>query len=73
MADQIRVRIHLAGLDAKDAWAKLEHRLHELEEKTRQRTGAAKEQLGELAGKLEHELKDLFGRLPKDDGSSTPR
>ncbi|MCC6551473.1 MAG: hypothetical protein IT372_00440 [Polyangiaceae bacterium] len=29
--DEIRVRIHLAGMDAKDAWAKLEPRLYEAE------------------------------------------
>jgi hypothetical protein len=67
LADQIRVRIHLAGLEAKDAWAKAEHKLHELEEKAKQATGRAKEQLSELGGTLERELRELVGRLPKDD------
>jgi hypothetical protein len=65
IADQIRVRIHLAGLDAKDAWTKAEHRLHELEEKAMQATGRAKEQLREVGKALEHELKELMGRLPR--------
>ncbi len=29
MADEIRVKLHLAGMDAKDAWNKLEPRLDE--------------------------------------------
>lgn len=67
LADQIRVRIHLAGLEAKDAWSKAEHKLHELEEKAKQATGRAKEQLSDLGSTLERELRELVGRLPKDD------
>jgi len=69
MADEIRVRIHLAGLDAKEAWAKLEPRLRELEHKAERATDKAKEQLGELGGTLRRELQELTGRLMRDEKS----
>jgi hypothetical protein len=69
MADEVRVRVHLAGLDAKDAWAKAEAKLHELEEKAHQAGGRAKEQLTELATTLRRDLQELIGRLPKPDGT----
>lgn len=31
LRDEIRVKLHLAGMDAKDAWNKLEPKLHEVE------------------------------------------
>lgn len=64
IADEIRVRIHLAGLDAKDVWAKLETRLHELEGRAAQLGGRAKDELVELGSTLQHELRELMGRLP---------
>ncbi len=64
MADEIRVRIHLGGLDAKDAWAKLETKLHELEGRAKQLGGQAKDQLTELGATLKGELQELVGRLP---------
>lgn len=75
MADEIRVRIHLAGLDAKDAWAQMETRLHALEGKAQQLGARAKDQLVEIGSLLEREMKELVGRLPgrepKDDASRT--
>ena len=32
LRDEIRVKLHLAGMDAKDQWKKLEPRLHEIEQ-----------------------------------------
>ncbi len=69
MADEIRVRIHLGGLDAKDAWTTLEAKLHNLEHKAQAATGRAKEQLGELGTMLKRELQELVGRLPKDENT----
>src|SRR5574338_657848 len=70
MADEIRVRIHLASLDAKDAWAKLEPRLRELEHKVERATGQAKDQLAELGATIKHELQELTSRVMRDDNSS---
>lgn len=35
VADEVRVKLHLAGMDLKDRWQALEPELHELEEKLR--------------------------------------
>jgi hypothetical protein len=71
MADEIRVRIHLAGMEAKDAWAKLEPRFHELEQKA----AAAKDRLAEGLDKAGDELKEqmskLLDRIKGDDGSGS--
>jgi len=59
MADEIRVKIHLAAMDAKDTWYKLEPKLHEFEHKAE----AAKDRLVNGLDKLGEELKDQMGRL----------
>lgn len=69
MADEIRVRIHLAGLEAKDAWAKLEPKLHELEHKATSAGERVKDQLSELAQKLKHELQELSAKVTGDDAT----
>jgi uncharacterized coiled-coil protein SlyX len=69
MADEIRVRIHLAGMEAKEAWGKLEPRLHELENKA----AAAKDKVVEGFDKVGDELKEqmskLLDRLKGNDGN----
>jgi hypothetical protein len=35
MRDEIRIKLHLAGMDAKDAWAKLEPHIDKLEAQAR--------------------------------------
>jgi predicted nucleic acid-binding Zn-ribbon protein len=35
MRDEIRIKLHLAGMDARDAWQKLEPRIDELEARAR--------------------------------------
>lgn len=48
LAGEIKLKIHLAGMDAKDTWNRLEPKLHDLE----QRAERASE-------KVTHELKDM--------------
>lgn len=59
MADEIRVKIHLAAMEAKDAWYKLEPKLHEFEQKAE----AAKGRLVDGLDKIGEELKEQMGRL----------
>jgi hypothetical protein len=59
MADEIRVRIHLAGMEAKEAWAKLEPKLQAFEHKA----GAAKDKLVDGLDKMGDELKEQMARL----------
>ncbi len=58
MADDLRVRIHLAGMDAKDAWNKLEPRLQEFEQRAENAVQTTSTELREAA-------KDLKARLQK--------
>jgi hypothetical protein len=63
LADEIRVRIHLAGMDAKDAWTKLEPRVKEVEQRFARATGEAASELDELGQALRRELDRLHQRL----------
>jgi hypothetical protein len=61
MADEIRVKIHLGSMDAKDTWKKLEPKLGELEKKSEQvveRTGAELQDLAKDLKKRFLKLKD---------------
>lgn len=42
LSDEIRLKVHLAGMDAQDAWQKLEPRLFEAREHAREATAASK-------------------------------
>jgi hypothetical protein len=59
MADEIRVKIHLAGMDAKDTWGKIEPKLHEFERKAE----AAKDKIVDDLDKVGDELKDQMSKL----------
>jgi hypothetical protein len=63
IADEIRVRIHLGGMDARDAWAKLEPRVRELEQKLEHTAGRAATEVEKLAAGLRRELEGLHERL----------
>lgn len=52
LRDEIRVKIHLAGMDAKDAWNRLEPKVHEVE--------AAAAEVSETA---RHALHDVVQRM----------
>lgn len=65
MADQIRVQLHLGGMEAKDAWAKLEPKLRAFEAKVERATDDAVGELATVAEGLGKELKQLVERLRK--------
>jgi hypothetical protein len=61
MRDEIRVRIHLAGMDAKDAWNKLEPAVYEAERLAEEVSEEARAAMNELLAKareLRASLKD---------------
>jgi hypothetical protein len=53
LRDEVRVRLHLAGMDLKDQWNKLEPHLEEVEKKAGEVTDEARTMLGEAVKKLE--------------------
>lgn len=63
IADEIRVRVHLAGMEVKDAWAKLEPRVTAFEHKLEEVAGKASDDLDRLAVGLHRELRQLNTRI----------
>lgn len=60
-ADEFRVKMHLAGMDAKSAWEKLEPKLHEFE----RRVEGAADTIGDELVSAGEELKADLDRLTK--------
>ena len=79
IADEVKVKLHLAGMDAKDKWkSTFEPRLQELQQKAEhsgeRAAGAVQEQLATFADALRKFADDLrkdLGRKP-DDGPPGP-
>lgn len=65
LADEIRVQLHLGGMEAKDAWTKLQPRLQAFEQRFERATDDAGEDLDELAAVLRKELQHVKDRLKK--------
>ena len=63
LADEIRVKIHLASMDAKSAWASLEPKVQEFERKVDRATKSAADDLDSLAAVLHKELESLRARV----------
>jgi hypothetical protein len=59
MADEIRLKIHLAGMEAKETWSTIEPRLHEFERKAEN----AKDKLVDGLDKVGDELRDQMSKL----------
>lgn len=57
------MRLHLAGMEAKDAWVKIEPKVKAFEHKLARVAGKASDELDELAIGLHHELKHLYERI----------
>lgn len=66
MADEIRVRIHLAGMEAKDTWAKLEPKLHEFERKAESTKDKLAEDIDKLGDELKEQMTKLMHRLKSE-------
>jgi len=70
LRDEIRLKLHLAGMDAKDAWAALEPKLAEVEhaaedvsETTRRALRDVLARLRALRSRIESESSDRHGML----------
>jgi hypothetical protein len=63
IADEIRLKIHLASMDAKTAWASLEPRVTEFERTVDRTAKNAADDLDQLAAKLHTELENLRERV----------
>ena len=63
IADEIRLRIHLAGMEAKDTWAAMEPKIAEFERAVAKLAGKASDELDKVAAGLHRELKNLQTRV----------
>jgi hypothetical protein len=52
LRDEVRVRLHLAGLEAKSEWNKLEPHLFEVEEKAKEATESSRHAISEAVARL---------------------
>ncbi len=59
MADEIRVKLHLAGMDAKDAWEDVQPRLAEFE----RRFDAKADEVGDEVKALGQEVKERLASI----------
>ena len=63
LRDEIRVRVHLAQMDAKDKWQELETQLASLEHRVASEGGALVGATTQLAKELKQSLSDFRQRL----------
>jgi hypothetical protein len=63
LADDIRVRIHLAGMDAKDAWNKLEPKFYDFEKRAEGAVQKTADELRDVAQDLKKRMKKLRDSL----------
>ena len=66
--DELRVRLHLAGAEAREEWEKLEPRLAELEARAARvgdATGVAAKDIGTALGMLGEEIGAGYARIRK--------
>jgi hypothetical protein len=63
MADQIRIKLHLAGMDARARWEKLEPRLVEMERRVAQTGQAAASEIASGLKQLSRSMKRLRDEL----------
>lgn len=66
LRDEVRVRLHLAGMDAKDEWQKLEPYLADVERAASDLSESARVALSEAIQRLT-KLRSSLGR-PRDEG-----
>ena len=62
-ADEIRVKLHLAGMDAKDAWEELEPKLAEFEKRFDEKAGEVGEELKALGSEIKQRLLNIKSKL----------
>ena len=63
VADEIRVKLHLAGMDAKDAWDELEPKLAEFEQQFDAKAGEVSDELKALGSEIKQRLLNIKAKL----------
>lgn len=63
MADEIRVKLHLAGMDAKDAWNEIQPRLEDFEHRFDTKADEVGEELKALGNEIKQRLLNIKNKL----------
>jgi ElaB/YqjD/DUF883 family membrane-anchored ribosome-binding protein len=63
MADEIKVKLHLAGMDAKDAWNEIQPRLEDFEKRFDAKADDVSEELKALGGEIKQRLLNIKNKL----------
>ena len=66
MADEIKVKLHLAGMDAKDAWDDIQPRLQDFEKRFDAAADEVGEELKALGGDIKQRLLNIKAKLTSD-------
>jgi hypothetical protein len=65
LRDEIKLQLHLAGADARDAWEKLEPALRQFEERVERASETALDEVRAKGSELKGELEQLFKKIRK--------
>ena len=65
-ADEIKVKLHLAGMDAKEAWEQIQPRLAEFEQRFDAKAEEVGEELKAMGGEIMRRLQNIKAKLTKD-------
>lgn len=65
LRDEIKLQLHLASADARDAWEKLEPEIRSFEEKMNRATETAIDEVRHRGADLKRELEGLYQRMRK--------
>lgn len=63
LADEIRVKLHLAGMDAKDAWDKIQPRIEEFGKRVDDKAAAVDDELRNLGNDIKQRLAAIKAKL----------
>jgi hypothetical protein len=66
LADEVRLQVHLGGMEAKDAWKQLEPKILEFERRVEAASAAAASELRATGGDLRAALRDVGVMLGLD-------
>jgi DNA anti-recombination protein RmuC len=62
-ADEIRVKLHLAGMDAKDAWDEIQPRIEDFERRFDEKADEVSEELKALGSDIKQRLLNIKAKL----------
>lgn len=64
-ADEIKLKLHLAGMDAKEAWEQVQPRLAEFEQRFDAKAEEVGEELKAMGGDIMQRLQNIKAKLKK--------